>query len=160
MKPQHLTVADLADRPPTRPGRVRLRGACVLAPCLAVLGTAVCLRPSAAGYGTHTQMRMPPCSFLSRTGLPCPTCGMTTSVTSMAHGRFGAAFRAHPFGVVLFCAFVAAVCVGGMELVSGRDVFARLRPGLWWVVLGVGAMFAGWGWNLLVGLQTGRLPMR
>ena len=160
MKPQPLRAADLA--PPAAPptGNIRLRGACVLVPCLAVLVMAACLRPSPAGHGTHTQLRMPPCSFLARTGLPCPTCGMTTSVTAMAHGRFRAAFRAHPFGVVLFCALVAAVGIGGMELVGGQDVLERLRPSPWWIAIGMVALFAGWGWLVMTGLQTGRLPLR
>lgn len=38
------------------------------------------------------------CLFRQRTGLPCPTCGMTRSVVLTLHGRLPAAFRLNPAG--------------------------------------------------------------
>lgn len=138
----------------------RLRGACVLAPCLVIVALAWWLMPRAAGHGTHRQLGLPGCSFLVRTGLPCPSCGLTTSMAFMARGRVVQAYRAHPFGVVLFVAVVAAAGVGAGELATGRNVWGRLQPSVWWCVLGIAALLAGWGWMLLTGLLSGRLPMR
>jgi hypothetical protein len=40
------------------------------------------------------------CPLRTLTGIPCPLCGMTTSVEAAAHGHLGAAFAATPAGVV------------------------------------------------------------
>ena len=140
--------------------RVRFRGAAVLAVCGAMLCAARWLEPRASGYGTHTQLGMPACSFLVRTGIPCPTCGLTTSMALTARGRLGRALAAHPFGVFLFAAAATLAAAGGVELASGRDMIRKFRPSVWWAVLFVAGILAGWGCNLLVGYSTGRLPIR
>ncbi len=67
------------------------------------------LTPSPAGFGTHQQLGLPPCTFLHWTGFPCPSCGLTTCFAFAAHGEFIAAFIAQPFGVLLFLLTVLAV---------------------------------------------------
>jgi hypothetical protein len=127
---------------------------------LAVLGT---LQPDPSGMGTHEQLFcLPACSFLVRTGWPCPTCGLTTSLAAMAHGDVGLACRAHPFGVVLFLALVTAGLAGGMELLSTRVFFGHniLRPRAWWVLAAGGGLLLGWLIKLAVGLASGELPIR
>jgi len=42
-----------------------------------------------------------PCGMKQRTGLPCPTCGMTTCVLAFARGDVWAAFYGQPAGGVL-----------------------------------------------------------
>ena len=42
------------------------------------------------------------CPFRRATGLPCPTCGLTRSWTSLAHLRVRDAFAYHPLGPVTF----------------------------------------------------------
>ena len=42
------------------------------------------------------------CGFKQRYGLPCPTCGMTTSVLAFAQGRIYDSFKAQP-AATLFC---------------------------------------------------------
>ena len=118
------------------------------------------LRPDPSGMGTHEQLRLPACSFLARTGWPCPTCGLTTSLAAMAHGDAVAAFRAHPFGVAVFAALVAAVLVGGMALLTARPMLAGLRPRLWWAAAAVGGLLLGWAVKAVVGWGCGELPIR
>ncbi|MBX7152931.1 DUF2752 domain-containing protein [bacterium] len=60
------------------------------------------LTPSATGYGTHEQLGLPPCGFLTITGYPCPSCGLTTSFAYFAHGNFSASVIVQPFGALLF----------------------------------------------------------
>jgi hypothetical protein len=42
-----------------------------------------------------------PCPFRALTGVPCPMCGMTTSVEATLHGHPGSALAANPAGPVL-----------------------------------------------------------
>src|SRR5262249_37405720 len=43
---------------------------------LVLLGTARWLTPDASRRGTHRQLGLPPCNFLTLTGKRCPSCGM------------------------------------------------------------------------------------
>ncbi len=140
-------------------GSKRLRGLAVLAPCAALIATAASLAPRGSGYGTHTQLGLPPCSFKVNTGLPCPSCGMTTSMAAMAHGRFADAFAAQPFGVVLFIAAVVLGGFGAAEVVTGRDLLRVLRPRLWWVGALVVGLLAGWGIKLALGAASGKYSL-
>lgn len=69
---------------------------------LTIIGIAAGLAPSASKLGTHTQLGLPACRFLERTGWPCPSCGLTTSFALAARGRFGDAAFVQPFGFLLF----------------------------------------------------------
>jgi hypothetical protein len=41
-----------------------------------------------------------PCPLREITSVPCPLCGMTTSVVASVHGRFGDALAANPAGLL------------------------------------------------------------
>ena len=126
--------------------------------CGSVIGLAVWLTPETAGVGTHRQLGLPKCSFLAQTGYPCPTCGMTTSVSAMAHGQFALALASHPFGVVLFSGLVVLAAAAVVEVLTGQSVLSRLgRPGRWvWTfVIGIPA---GWVLKLIWGIIDGTLP--
>lgn len=56
------------------------------------------LQPDTRGYGTHQQLGMQPCLSMEVLDLPCPGCGVTTSVTLAAHGEFWASIVNQPFG--------------------------------------------------------------
>jgi len=47
-----------------------------------------------------------PCGFKQRTGLPCPTCGMTTSVLTFSRGKIFESFYIQPAGGLLCCVLV------------------------------------------------------
>jgi hypothetical protein len=77
---------------------------------LAVFAVAVWLNPY-DGEGrprlmeTHRQMGLPPCTFKVVTGLPCPSCGMTTSFALLLHGDVWNSLKANAVGTLLasFC---------------------------------------------------------
>ena len=62
----------------------------------------VFLWPASSLVGTHTQLFLPPCFFYRLISVPCPTCGMTTSFSLVAHGHPVRAFLAHPLGILLY----------------------------------------------------------
>ncbi len=100
-----------------------------LATSTAALAVARCLHPSATGVGTHVQLGLPPCRFLAITGIPCPSCGLTTSFAFAAHLEFGRAFIASPFGLLLFFAMflaIPAICIQLWRRVSYESIFRAL----------------------------------
>jgi hypothetical protein len=141
------------------PLALRMRGLLVALPCLALLTVAALLHPRSSGYGTHEQLMLPPCGFLAATGWPCITCGMTTSVSAMAHGRIDLALRAQPAGAALFLAAVVMLATGAYQAITGRDALRRLHLGLAWGVLGGLVLLAGWLVRLGLGAWSGQLPL-
>src|SRR5262249_35105784 len=91
-------------RPPTR-------GAMVLLALgrAGLFGVARRLEPSPTGYGTHTQLGLPPCHFAWVTGQRCPTCGMTTSFAWFVRGRLDRSWQANPAGSLLAPACLALI---------------------------------------------------
>lgn len=92
-----------------RPISQRLLWLAIGAGSLAVLAVALAIEPDARGYGTHTQLGLPPCGFLFLTGSPCPGCGLTTAFAHGVRGQWSMAASANPFGLALF--FVVCACV-------------------------------------------------
>lgn len=67
------------------------------------------LRPSPDGFGTHRQLGLPPCAFLHFTGIPCPSCGLTTSVAHAARLHFYESVITQPFGLVIFLIAILSI---------------------------------------------------
>jgi hypothetical protein len=134
----------------------RLLAAGVGLACLAVLVLAASLTPSTAGVGTHREaLGLPACNFLKTTGLPCPSCGMTTSFAWVTKGNLLASLYVQPMGTVV--AVLAACCVwGGLYIaITGRPAhrLLRLLPARYTLfpllLLGVLA----WGWKIMIHLR-------
>jgi hypothetical protein len=139
--------------------RARGIGLAVLLPCAAVLAVAGWLHPDYRGYDTHTELGLPACSFVQKTGMPCPTCGMTTAFACMAHGDVPGALRAQAFGAALFLATAVAAVLGAAQAVRGRPWPRRFRPRSWWLWLAVGGTIVGWAIKMAAGLISGELPV-
>ena len=92
--------SDARSAPPLTPFQ---RLSCVVCGVLLLAGFALAgwLQPSARGYGTHQQLGLPPCSIQLLFGIPCPSCGMTTSFALFVRGQIPAAFQANPAGLYL-----------------------------------------------------------
>jgi hypothetical protein len=101
---------------------------------------------------THRQLGLPPCSFYAMTGLPCPSCGFTTSFSLVAHGDFVNALRANSVGTLLatFCALIVPwalvsayrrryllVTSAEKVLVTSLIVFVVLMLTRWGIILGL-----------------------
>ena len=118
--------------------------------CLALLLTAARLEPSPHGFGTHRQLGLQSCAFKIRTGLPCPSCGMTTSWAYFARGKLAASFYTQPMGTVLALLAAAAVWAGLYIAVSGRPVHRLLRffPSSRWLMPFLCFGLLAWGWKI------------
>ncbi|MHC4411406.1 MAG: DUF2752 domain-containing protein [Planctomycetota bacterium] len=74
-----------------------------------------------------------PCGFKQKYGLPCPTCGMTTSALSFAQGKIKESFSIQPAGglfcsvlvVAAFLAFLAAFF--GVYFIFLRRFFTEVK---------------------------------
>jgi len=67
------------------------------------------LHPSPRGLGTHEQLGLPPCPFFHLTGIPCPSCGLTTSFALAARLEFFSSLSTQPFGLIVFCLTLIAI---------------------------------------------------
>lgn len=115
-------------------------------PAALVIGLACVLTPDPSGMGTHAQLGLPPCLFHALTSWPCPACGLTTSFAHMARLNVVAAFAAHPLGVPLFLATLAAVPLSLAGALRGWPFGATWRRfglprGLPWAAV---AIMAAW----------------
>jgi hypothetical protein len=127
-----------------------LAGALLGVVLLAVLAWFVA--PDPRGYGTHEKLGLPPCAMMKWFHVPCPGCGVTTSVTLAAHARFLDAARTQPFGLVVAFAIPLAAVWALVGHFRGRDLYrdlvaVRLRPWLWWIG---GALALSWFYKLAV----------
>lgn len=100
--------------------------------------------------GTHQQLGLPECNFKALAGVPCPSCGMTTSFTLLVCGDVWNSMQANFAGTVLATfgllfipwAFASAffgrfVFIRSLEIVVFRlaIVFLVLLFGRWAIVL-------------------------
>ncbi len=60
----------------------------------------------AGHYGVDMGRWLGYCGFKQRFGLPCPTCGMTTTALAFAQGKISEAFYIQPAGALLCCLLV------------------------------------------------------
>lgn len=141
MRPeQHDTPADESNLPlarPVRPGWnrpsavrrrvVRAALLAVAAALTAVFAAAFRIHPYEADgtprtMATHTQLGMPPCNFVSLTGKPCPSCGMTTSFALLVRGDVANSLRANWVGTIM-CVLWAGTLVWALASgIRGRPL--------------------------------------
>lgn len=118
--------------------------------CLAALLVGARLRPASAGHGTHEQLGLPACGWAASLGKPCPTCGMTTSVSLAAHGELGASAATQPAGLAIALAAATLFWLGAHEAATGSRLMSMVGGALtmraWWFA---GALaFGAWMYKL------------
>jgi hypothetical protein len=108
--------------------RARLLLAAIGLLAAGLLATAWRLTPDARGYGTHEQLGMVPCWFMTRTGWPCPTCGMTTAWSYALRGDFRAALATNAGGAATCLLAIAAGLWATGAAISGRMLAGAVAP--------------------------------
>jgi hypothetical protein len=95
---------------------------------------------------THRQLGLPPCTFYDITGLPCPSCGMTTSFALLVRGDVANSLRANAVGTLLALFCLALIPWSLASVACKRSLFVRsLERALTVVVLLLlGAMMLRW----------------
>lgn len=108
--------------------RARLGHTILVLVVLTMLIVGLYLSPSPKGLGTHRQLGLPPCTFYLMTGKPCPSCGMTTSVSATLKGNFAQALTANPFGIFFLLLALGTAANSLSILLKGKSF--RFHPAL------------------------------
>jgi hypothetical protein len=122
---------------------------------LAVLLIGMWLEPNGQqGMSTHTQLGLQRCQFEARTGIPCPSCGFTTSVSYFAHGNVAASVYIQPMGFVIAVFLAASVWAGSYIAFTGRPVhrLVAMMPGRLWLIVMLVILVGAWAWKIAIHL--------
>jgi hypothetical protein len=96
---------------------------------------------------THRQLHLPPCTFKETTGLPCPSCGMTTSFALLVRGDVANSLRANAVGTLLAVFCLAVIPWSLASAVRGRLLVIRSmeRTFTIFILVLLGSMLLRWG---------------
>jgi len=105
---------------------------------------------------THRQLGLPRCEFYARTGLPCPSCGFTTSFSLVMHGDLANALRANSAGAMLAVFCLVVIPWGIVSALRGRYLWIESveRALINCLVCFVAFMLVRWG--IVVALAWGK----
>lgn len=95
-----------------------MAGVCVLGGLI----MAALLQPDPRGFGTHQQFGFPPCSFRMLLGIPCPSCGGTTSFAHFVRGQWTQSLQANVAGFALALVSAGFVPWSAWSCWQGRTV--------------------------------------
>jgi hypothetical protein len=127
----------------------RATAALIVAGIVALFGSLWLLQRVGFDFGTL----FGPCGMKQRTGLPCPTCGMTTCVLAFARGEVRTAFYVQPAGALVCSLLMVAAFFAFLTAILG--VYFHFFDRLWaelkvkYVVAGLFVILAaGWAVTL------------
>ncbi|MAA78355.1 MAG: hypothetical protein CL916_03780 [Deltaproteobacteria bacterium] len=116
---------------------------------LSVLLLAYILEPEASGIGTHQQLGLEPCGFLTRLKIPCMMCGMTTSFSLYMHIQVVEGVLNQPFSLFLFGGTVYTCSLSLLDLIDPQERISRFLDCIqdlsrtWYVGMLI-LLLAGW----------------
>jgi hypothetical protein len=106
---------------------------------------------------THRKLGLPECQFRRMTGIPCPSCGMTTSFAWLMHGRLDYSLRANAVGTLLACFWLFLIPWSLLCAIRARPylILSFDRAITWAVIIFVVLLLTRWGlvlaWEWLSG---------
>jgi hypothetical protein len=84
------------------------------------------------------------CLFRGLTGMPCPGCGITTSLLALARGDAQASWSANPAGFGVAALLVGQVVVAWLAMQRGLPARAGLRWLTWLDRIAIGGLAVAW----------------
>ena len=107
--------------------------------------------PDPRGHGTHEQLGLEPCGWPIQYGIPCVTCGVTTSACYLVHLAPVQAFVTQPFGATLTLAGLWTAWIALSALIRRQSIVARLAilPHAKLFVAGLVLLLMSWGYLLV-----------
>jgi hypothetical protein len=115
---------------------------------------------SARKMETHRQLGLPECTFKEKTGMPCPSCGMTSSFALYVRGDLWNSMKANWVGTILATACLLLIPWGIGSAVLARPLFLRsveLPISIGIIVL-LSLLLLRWGIVLAIQFLTGTPP--
>ena len=115
------------------------------------------LNPSSNGIGSHRQLGLQECQFEARTGIPCPTCGMTTSFAHFVRGQIVASLWVQPMGTVLALLTTMMFWAGLYIATTGRPAHRLFNfiPARYYLLPLLVLLVLAWAWKIWIHV-TGR----
>lgn len=130
----------------------RLLLATLAAGSILLLALAASVDPDPRGVGTHERLGLPPCGVYDLTGVPCPSCGMTTAFAHAVRLHALEALRAQPLGLLLCMGAFVTALAGPVLAARGTPVLVRIpsrvSSGAGWALLA--AIAASWLYKVAV----------
>ena len=133
----------------------RFTAVIVVVSCAALFVLAASVQPSETGVGTHTSLGLAKCAFMQTTGLPCPSCGMTTSFAWFVRGNFLASFYIQPMGFVLAVANAITFWTAIYVAITAKPAYVLLQliPRRYTLLPILLFAAAAWGWKIFIHLH-------
>ncbi len=134
-------------------GTIRLLLALLAVILWAVIFASWYVTPSPDGYGSHIQLAIPKCSWITEKNRPCPTCGMTTAYSLTIRGRIIQAFITQPAGCVFaVCHIILTLLLTYMVIVGKHPTHMTAMVNYFAYRILFTIVFitlAGWAWTWL-----------
>ena len=139
---------ELAPRRRTTEHHVLLFGA--LLGLLGLIALCLYLEPDPRGYGTHEQLGLRPCYPMERFDVPCPGCGVTTSVVRLSRGDLLGSLTVQPLGTLLALGAVVFTLWAVVGHRKGRDLWLEVNQLDWtrWGMVSLGVALFSWLYKL------------
>ena len=121
-----------------------------LAALVVLVAAGLFLEPDERGYGTHERLGLLPCMPMELWNVPCPGCGVTTSVTHAARGEIWSSIRTQPFGFLVALGMVGCAGWAVVGHLCGRDLWSDTRRlnGARWLSVGAFLLALAWMYKL------------
>lgn len=108
-------------------------------------------------YNSHSSFT--PCPFKNVTGIACPSCGSTRSLTQIVQGNFADAFLLNPLGFIIAAILIIFPFWLLYDIVFAKDSlhksYIRFEKTLkikWVALILITLIAANWIWNIIKGL--------